>query len=267
MSYPIAVFHGIGDSCYMPGMSRITKYFGDQVGVYSSCIETGGGPIDIFTSFHSQAEKACNQIRQDNNFSGDFSVIGISQGALLARYIIEKCEMPGKVKRYISIGGPQMGVARFPHCESGIICNVVNYVVDKFIYTSIVQNLIGPAGYFKDNRNIDTFLQYSTFLADLNNEKEYKSETYKERMLELENMVLIKFSDDTMIIPKETAWFQFFDEQDKVQDITESKLYQEDYIGVRELHEQKKINFFELPGNHLSFDYSDIDEIMIPYLK
>jgi len=43
-------------------------------------------------------------------------------------------------------------------------------------------------------------------LADLNQERN-KDEKAKERMLNLEKMVLIMFNKDTMIEPKETAWF------------------------------------------------------------
>ena len=86
-SLPVAIFHGISNSCIFPGMSRITNFFSTQLGgVYSVCIESGGGPLDWFTSFHFQAEKACEKVKNDPNSQGEFSVVGISQGALIARY-------------------------------------------------------------------------------------------------------------------------------------------------------------------------------------
>ncbi len=267
-SLPVAIFHGISDSCIFPGMSRITNFFSTQLGgVYSVCIESGGGPLDWFTSFHFQAEKACEKVKNDPNLQGEFSVVGISQGALIARYIIEKCEMKGTVKRYVSIGGPQMGVGSFPQCTSGAVCETINKLIGYGVYTSIAQEVIGPAGYFKDITNFNTYLDYSTFLADLNNEKEKKNENYKQRFLALEKVVMIKFSQDTMIIPKETAWFQFYNQDKKVGELEESEFYKNDFIGVKSLHEQKKIEFVELEGNHLNFGYEDISEYMIPALS
>jgi palmitoyl-protein thioesterase len=265
---PVAVFHGIGDSCVInPGMTNFTKKFADRLKVYAKCIETGGGPIDWFTSFKSQADKACKQIQEDVNFQGDFAVIGLSQGALLARHIIQSCEMKGRVKRYISIGGPQMGVGSFPQCTGGAFCKYFNKIVGSAVYFSLVQNHVGPAGYFKDITNYQNYLSYSSFLADLNNERSEKNQTYKERFSNLEKVVLIKFSEDTMIIPKETAWFQFYDSNHEVQDIEETDFYKQDFIGLRKLTEENKINLNTIEGNHLQFSDEDIETIMIPALE
>jgi palmitoyl-protein thioesterase len=266
--YPVAIFHGIGDSCDGRGMTKMTKFFSDKLGgVYSKCIESAGGVGDWFSSFISQGKKACEDIKNDPNFDGEFSVVGISQGSLLGGYVIEACEMKGRVKRYVSIGGPQMGVAKFPHCDSGIVCNAINYAIKKGVYSHFVQSSVGPAGYFKANDNIEEYIKYSTFLADLNNEKEEKNPDYKERILGLEKLVLIKFSKDTMILPKETAWFQFLDKEGNVEKLEDSEFYKKDYLGIRQLHNDKKITFVQLVGDHLRFSYSDIEDYMIPALQ
>jgi palmitoyl-protein thioesterase len=267
-AYPVAIFHGIGDSCLInPGMHEIVNYFAKGLDVYAKCIETGGGPLDWLTSFNHQANKACNAIKEDKNFEGEFSVVGISQGSLLARYIIESCDMKGKVKRYVSIGGPQMGVGAFPQCTGGAFCNLVNKAVSSAVYFKLIQSVIGPAGYFKDPSNYQTYVNYSTFLADLNNEKEEKKNSHKDRFVNLEKVVLIKFSEDTMIIPRETAWFQFYDENRNVMKLEDTEFYQKDFIGLKQLNEENKIKFVELEGNHLNFDYEDIDKYMLPALK
>ena len=264
---PVAVFHGLGNACIFPGMYRMTKYFSKKLNTYSKCIETGGNILDWFTSFHTQAKKGCEAIKSDKNFHGDFSVVGLSQGSLLARYIIQKCDMPGKVRSYISIGGPQMGVAKFPHCPSGVICNLINGAIGKSIYYSIIQNHIGPAGYYKYNHDIESYINFSSFLADLNNEKKEKNPEYKKRIMDLNRILLVKFSEDTMIIPRETAHFEFYDENDEVKLLSETDFYKEDYIGIRKLVEENKVQFEEFKGDHLSFTYSEVDKYMIPNLK
>ena len=267
-SMPIAVFHGIGDSCSNSGMQSITSYFGREVGSYSKCIETAGGFFDfLFYSFEEQYKSACKAINADRNFDGDFSVVGLSQGALLARAVIEKCEMKGRVKRYVSIGGPQAGVAKVPQCTGGWICSVINGIADTFIYNYFVQNFIGPAGYFKNANNLYAYQQGSIFLADLNNEKDTKNPDYKARMINLDKVVLIKFAADTMILPGETAWFSFINVNDEVINYKDTELYKQDFIGIKTLDEANKIHFVTLPGNHLRFSYSDIDSVMVPALK
>ena len=46
---------------------------------------------------------------------------------------------------------------------------------------------------------------------------EKKDSISRDRMANLEKLVLIKFTEDTMIVPKETAWFETFEEKtDKI---------------------------------------------------
>jgi palmitoyl-protein thioesterase len=266
--YPVAIFHGIGDGCNNQGMHNIAKFISDNLdGVYSKCIESGGGIDSFDTSFKAQAERACQEIQSDPNFQGDFSIMGISQGSLIGRYILQACPIKGVVKRYISIGGPQMGVGAFPHCESGPLCWALERIIDFGVYNSFVQNNIGPAGYFKAVGDYQNYLQYSSFLADLNNEKQDKNKDYFAKVTMLEKMLLIKFSTDTMIIPKETAWFQFYDSNHNVVNLEDSEFYKNDYLGIRTLNEGKRIQFVELPGQHLHFNRDDIITHMIPALK
>ena len=264
---PIAIFHGIGDFCSNKGIKNIEMYIGGKVGAYSKCIETGGTIYDFVTSFEYQYENACKAINADPNFQGDFSVVGLSQGALLARAIIQKCKMNGRVKRYVSIGGPQAGVAKLPHCNSGTLCNIINAVLYRLVYFYPIQHIVGPAGYFKNPYDVKTYEYYSSFLADLNNETAQKNNDYKERMWALEKVVLIKFNADTMILPGETAWFSFYDNKENLVNYKDTEVYKQDLIGIKTLDEQGKINFVALQGDHLRFSFTDIDEFMLPALK
>ena len=98
--------------------------------------------------------------------------MGLTQGALLARYIVESCPIKGKVRNWASIGGPNMGVSDIPHCFSGPLCKVVNAVARDFVYTGLIQNMIGPAGYFRDVWHEKQYMNGSVFLPYLNNEEQ-----------------------------------------------------------------------------------------------
>ncbi len=76
---PTAIFHGFGDSCWFPGMSRFTSEISNLTGAYATCIEIGwGSPTSIFENFEKQAEEACTKVLADPNFQGEFNVLGLS---------------------------------------------------------------------------------------------------------------------------------------------------------------------------------------------
>ena len=70
-SLPIVVLHGINDNC-SGWMGQLSDNFGNRLGSYSKCIETGADISSISTSVKYQAEKACYMINQDDNFKNDF---------------------------------------------------------------------------------------------------------------------------------------------------------------------------------------------------
>ena len=79
--------------------------------------------------------------------------------------------MKGTVRNFLSIGGPQMGVADMPGCFNGKLCHLINYVVRKIVYFTMVQDIVGPAGYFRSPHQMQEYLADSVFLAQANNEK------------------------------------------------------------------------------------------------
>jgi palmitoyl-protein thioesterase len=128
----------------------------------------------------------------------------------LARYIAEECEMPGKVRNMATLGGPHMGVDAVPGCFEGVICDIVNKIAKKLVYLDVVQNWFAPAGYFRDVNNMAAYLKSSVFLPVLNNEASQTSkfaEVRKGKLTDLNSIMLAKFDKDTVIYPKETAWF------------------------------------------------------------
>ena len=148
---PTAMFHGFGDACLNPGDGQFDKMISDGTNAHVECIEVGIPSVgSIINNFEDIAEKSCAKVAANKNFQGEFNVIGLSQGGLLARYIVESCKMPGTVRNMVTIGGPHMGVDKVPHCFSGEVCGIVNSIAEEFVYYKIAQDLIAPAGYFRD---------------------------------------------------------------------------------------------------------------------
>ena len=57
-------------------------------------------------------------------------------------------------------------------------------------------------------------MRHNVYLKDLNNEGPEKNQNYKNRIMNLNKMLLVKGSLDTIISPRESSWFEFYDQQD-----------------------------------------------------
>lgn len=265
---PTAIFHGFGDSCYFPGMYEFSVEIGSLTGAYAACIEIGWGTTtSIFENFETQAEEACNKVLADPNFQGEFNVLGLSQGGLIARHIVERCPTKVQPRNLVTIGGPNMGVSGSPHCNSGLFCELLNTIIDNLVYFERIQDNIGPAGYFRDPSDLQNYLKYSVFLPYLNNEKvENYTSTINDRFASLNGAMFVMFSNDTMIFPKETAWFHQLQADGTITQVQDTDFYKNDYIGLRALNEAGKVEFVEWPGDHLQFSYARIQNEIAPFL-
>lgn len=265
---PTALFHGLGDSCYYPGMKEFTNTIANLTDAKAHCVEIGWGSVtSIFENFEKQAEDACNSVLKNPDFQGEFNVLGLSQGGLIARHIAERCPIQGKVRNLITLGGPNMGVAATPHCFTGIFCDIINYIVDNLVYFEAIQDIVGPAGYFRDPRDLDTYLKDSVFLPYLNNEKsENYTTTINERFSGLNSAMFVKFTNDTMIYPKETAWFWQLQADGSIIPVQETDFYKNDLIGLRALEQAGKVQYVDFEGDHLHITDDEIENIIAPFL-
>lgn len=162
-----------------------------------------------------------------------------------------------------------MGVSVLPRCTGSImsfICTPFNWITRQLVYSSFAQNNVGPAGYFRDPYDYRAYLKGATFLPDLNNER--GNGLKRGNFSELEQALFVKFDSDTMIIPKETAWFGYYDNDGTTLiKLEDSDFYKSDYIGVRKLNEDKKVLFVTFQGDHLQFSHDEIDQYIIPALN
>lgn len=266
-SLPVAIFHGFFDSCSNSFFEELINRISTINGDYAACIESGGGAFDMSTSFYSQAKAACEKINLDENFNGNFSILSLSQGGLLGRYVVEKCEMKGIVRKFVSIGGPMLGTSRFPFCLGGVFCFLLNSFIGWSVYFKSIQDSIGPAGYFKTPTYYDDYITANTFLVDINNEGKNFDEKAKERFIQLEKLVLIGFRKDQMISPKESAEFSEYDKKYKLIPMNETLIYRKDLFGLKTISEQNKIKVIYLDGQHLDFSWEDIIKYGFPSLR
>ena len=74
-------------------------------------------------------------------------------------------------------------------------------------------------------------------MASLNNELEKSQEAAvrKNRFSSLKNALFIMFEADSVIYPKESAWFQELDKDGHLKSLDQSKYYTEDFFGLKSL--------------------------------
>ncbi|XP_068248070.1 palmitoyl-protein thioesterase 1-like isoform X3 [Palaemon carinicauda] len=117
-----------------------------------------------------------------------------------------------------------------------------------------IQQTYVVAQYWHDPIEEDKYRQHSIFLADINNEKEI-NETYRENLQKLENFVMVKFLEDTTVYPNESQWFGFYasGQNEEVLPLRETRLYEEDRLGLKEMDEAGKLHFLSVEADHLRF--------------
>ena len=265
--YPIAVFHGITDSCHHANTSKLVNDLKRDLGVHVECIEVGNGFWDsVFMPILKQVELACNSIKSNPHFQGKFNLLGVSQGTLISRYIIEKCDMKGQVVKYFSFEGPHMGIGSVPRITCGKFCDFLNNITAPLAYK--LMDKIGPLGYYKYRYDQETYQKQNKFLKMINNENEIKDEDIYRRFSSLEKVKLIKGQTDTVITPRGSSWFKFYDKEGKeIIPLKESDFYKKDNIGLRKLIEEGKVIFTEFKGEHSIYDDSEYYEEIVPFFE
>jgi palmitoyl-protein thioesterase len=130
--------------------------------------------------------------------------------------------------------------------------------------------LPAQAQYYRDPNNYETYLTANHFLPSINNEVEgMRNKTYARNLASLNNLVLVIFTEDKTVVPKESAWFGSESIDDGSLDFTPSEqhalsrsettiipmreqpLYVEDWIGLRELDERGGVIFSSCVAEHM----------------
>ncbi|XP_063597472.1 palmitoyl-protein thioesterase 1-like isoform X1 [Penaeus indicus] len=262
---PLVIWHGMGDTCcFFFSMGHIKKLVEERIpGIYVRSLMIGENIIEdeehgYFGNVNNHVDEVCQKIAADPELQGGYHAMGFSQGGQFLRAVAERCPKPA-MKNFISVGGQQQGVFGFPHCpelpQQSRFCEYVRRVLNYGSYVSWIQNSLVQAQYWHDPLHEDEYRNASIFLADINNE-EVINESYRENLKKLENFVMVKFEEDSMVVPPESEWFGFYSpgQDSEVLPLQQTQLYIEDRLGLKEMDEAGKLHFLSVAADHLNFD-------------
>jgi len=272
---PVVLWHGMGDSA--AGMKGIETILKENIPeVYVHRIMIGGNlVVDVESGFfrdtNRQISEVCEMLAADLELKDGYNAIGFSQGGQFLRAVAQRCPNPA-MRNLITFGGQHQGVFGFPNCPGEIVffCDIVRDLLNYGAYVDFVQDFLVQAQYWHDPLHRDTYVEKSKFLAEINNEKPDKNASYSENLAALENFVMVKHSQDTMVEPRESEHFEFYTpgQSDVILPLRESPIYVEDWIGLKALDEAGKLHFLDVEGDHLQFTHQwFVDEIINVFLK
>ncbi|KAJ7782884.1 palmitoyl-protein thioesterase [Mycena metata] len=277
---PLVVWHGLGDSAYAPGMLQ----FAEEVKTVHPGISVHlvyiGEDLDkdrqagFYGNVNEQVQLVAEQLAAIPELEGGFDAIGFSQGGQFLRAYVERYNSP-PIHNLITFGSQHMGISEAALCRPrDLLCQVARRATKSAVYGSWAQENLVQAQYFRDPANLAAYYSANHFLTSINNEiAETRNETYARNLASLNKLVLVLFTEDKTVVPKESSWFasevvqdsedgqqRVFADRRTLVPMHEQPLYKENWIGLRDLNERGGVVFSECEGEHMQLGdcYEDL---------
>ncbi|KXN90178.1 Palmitoyl-protein thioesterase 1 [Leucoagaricus sp. SymC.cos] len=209
----------------------------------------------FYGNIDEQLEFVAEQLASIPELRSGFDAVGFSQGGQFLRGYVERYNSP-PVNNLITFGSQHMGISDLPLCSPrDFLCQLARRATRVGVYSPWAQKNLIQAQYYRDPYNFETYLKANHFLTSINNEiEETCNQTYARNLASLYNLVLVIFTEDKTVVPKESAWFeqQLLSASEKtIVPMREQPLYIEDWIGLRELDERGGVTFASCVGEHM----------------
>lgn len=138
---PILIWHSAAETCCGDEINLYSKILKSQLGdnIYIKSVQIGETPdkdrVNSLTKHPlKQIEEVCRQIRNDEKLKNGFNGIGLSQGGLFMRGLLQICPHP-HMRNLITLASPHQGVYSYPQCHKyfGTLCNFVQLTLKSFL--------------------------------------------------------------------------------------------------------------------------------------
>jgi palmitoyl-protein thioesterase len=256
---PLIIWHGLGDNYAAEGLAQVAELAQEvNPGTFTYIIRldddsSADRTATFFGNVTVQIEKVCADLAAHPILSTAPAVdaLGFSQGGQFLRGYIERCNFP-PVRSLVTFGSQHNGISEFQSCgATDWVCKGAEGLLRSSTWSSFVQSRLVPAQYFRDPNQYDSYLEFSNFLADINNERALKNQTYKENLEKLERFIMYMFEDDTTVVPKQSSWFADVNGTE-VTELRKRDIYKEDWIGLKTLDKKGGLVFETTPGGHMT---------------
>jgi len=267
---PVFLMHGIGDNHNeFDQMEGWIKAIDPNVSTYSIpvCDDSAS-----YTNLWNQGDQIVSHIRTAVSnapaglYDQGYALLCHSQGALTCRTVIERMD-DHRVHTFISLAGPQMGEFGIPQGWDKKLPWGRDLVYAALLTgptASAFQKDLSIANFWNDPRPTDglfgkpamDYLSGNSFLPVLNNNPARRTQgpgkpkddeeaaRYKRNFMRLERAVFTASPVDDMIIPYDSALFRFYNsDASATVPLEDSPLWQNDWIGLRALNANGKIEF------------------------
>ncbi|KAJ5818022.1 hypothetical protein N7474_003613 [Penicillium riverlandense] len=271
---PLVIWHGLGDDFEREGLQEIAALAAKvNPGTYVHLVrlaDTGNDDrqATFIGNVTEQLNTVCEQLGADPILGSVPAVnaLGFSQGGQFLRGYVERCNAP-RVHNLVTFGSQHNGISEFQSCSTGDwVCQGAEALLHAGRWTEFVQSRLVPAQYFRDPAELDAYLEHSNYLADINNERAHKNTMYAANVATLNRFAMFMFENDTIAVPKESAWFAEVNSTDgTVTPLHERPIYKEDWLGLKQLGDQDKLDFRTVPGQHMHLSEKVMKETFKEY--
>ncbi|KAL9001388.1 MAG: hypothetical protein Q9188_005482 [Gyalolechia gomerana] len=271
---PLVVWHGLGDNYKADGLRSIGSLANaTNPGTYTYYIRLDDdASTDRTATFlgnvTEQVLKVCNDIATHPLLSQAPAIngLGFSQGGQFLRAYAQRCNNP-PIRTLVTFGSQHNGISEFQNCaDDDWVCKSWDGYLKRNTWSNFVQSRLVPAQYFRNPEDLDGYLENSNFLADINNERAEKNDTYKANLKKLKKFVMFMFEEDTTVVPKESALFADYNKtSDEVTRLQDRTLYKEDWLGLKWLDEKKRLEFKVAEGGHMQLSEELLKETFKRY--
>ncbi|KAB5555053.1 Alpha/Beta hydrolase protein [Coniochaeta sp. 2T2.1] len=271
---PLVIWHGLGDSFANPSLrdvAALAESVNPGTLVYTIALApdaNGDRSATFLGNVTEQIAQVCARLAAHPILSTAPAIdaLGFSQGGQFLRGYVQRCNYP-PVRSLVTFGAQHNGIVDFRSCgPTDWVCKGAMALLRGNTWSSFVQSRLVPAQYYRDPEpaEYEKYLEHSNFLADINNERVLKNKTYVENLKRLENFVMYMFEDDTVAIPKESAWFEEVNGTETTP-LRARPIYKEDWIGLKELDRKGGLTFKTTPGEHMQLDDKVLKEAFKEY--
>ena len=272
---PLVIWHGLGDTFNGDGIKQVGQLAEEiNPGTFVYTVQlaqdaNGDRSATFFGNVTEQIQGVCDILASHPILSTAPAIdaIGFSQGGQFLRGYVERCNNP-PIRSLVTFGSQHNGIIEFRACGgTDWLCRSAMALLRFNTWSSFVQNRLVPAQYYRDPstpETYETYLDNSNFLADANNERILKNNTYADNIAKLKNFVMYMFEDDTVVIPKRTSWFEEVNGTETIP-LRERELYKEDWLGLKRLDKAGGLHFRSITAEHMDIPESVLNETMTDY--